>query len=148
MGHELSPERKRFLISSYRTGFVEYCGFEALELNPGYMEARVDIRDHHCQQEGFVHAGVMAALADHTGGYAAYTLVPDDCRILTVELKINYLRPAHGKSLICRANVIKPGRKLIIVEVDVFDQMEGGGEKLAAKVIMTTAVVPAVDLGK
>ncbi|MFH1138466.1 MAG: PaaI family thioesterase [Pseudomonadota bacterium] len=147
MGSTLSPERADYLRSSFKTGFIDYCGFEAVDIGPGRFEARVEIKDHHRQQDGFVHAGVMATLADHTAGYAAYTLIPDDCRILTIEFKINFLRPAHGGSLVCRAKALKPGKMVIVLEADVFD-VRDEGEVQVSKVIMTAAVVSAANLAR
>ncbi len=145
MSLELSEARKRFVLSEYAKGFIAYCGLEAVEVGPGWLEARVVIRDEHRQQDGFIHAGVMATMADHTAGYAAYSLVPEDRRILTIEFKINFLRPAYGDLLICRGRVIKPGRKVLICEAEVFD-VRAGGEILAAKNLATMASVPVSDL--
>ena len=44
----------------------------------GYFRSRVAIKEHHRQQDGFVHAGVLATMADHTAGYSAYTIVPEE----------------------------------------------------------------------
>ncbi|MGW8324020.1 MAG: PaaI family thioesterase, partial [Thermodesulfobacteriota bacterium] len=75
-------------------GFTAHCGLESVSLEPGRFVTRVTIRDCHLQQDGFVHAGVIATMADHTAGYASFSLVPPDRRILTVEYKINFLVPA------------------------------------------------------
>jgi uncharacterized protein (TIGR00369 family) len=145
MAFELTSERKEFLKSNYSYGFITFCGFEAVNVAPGQLESRVTIGENHRQQDGFIHAGVMATMADHTAGYAAYTLIPEDHRILTVEFKINFLRPAYGQALVCRAQVIKPGRKILICEAAVYDQRPEG-EVMTAKVLATMAAVPVKDL--
>jgi uncharacterized protein (TIGR00369 family) len=147
MTTELTETRKSYLHKDYSRGFIAYCGLEAVEFSPGAMVSKVDILDHHRQQDGFIHAGVLAAMADHTAGYAAYTLIPENHRILTIEFKINLLRPAVGPSLVCRARVIKPGRKIMVCESEVFDQRPEK-EVLAAKMQATMAVVPENDLVK
>lgn len=143
----LDEKRKQKLKEEYSEGFIAYCGMKAVNLEPGRLEARVAVSDDHRQQDGFIHAGVTATLADHTAGYAAYTMIPEDHRILTIEFKVNFLRPAFGDSLVCRAKVIKPGRKVLICESEVFDQRPEG-EVLTAKVLATMASVPASDLEK
>ncbi len=111
----------------------------------GYFHSRLEIDQAHRQQDGFVHAGVMATMADHTAGYAAFTTVPEDHRILTVEFKINFLRPAHGKGLICRARVIREGIRIIVAESEVTD-VRATHEVLVAKALVTLAAVPAQGL--
>jgi uncharacterized protein (TIGR00369 family) len=122
-------------------GFTAYCGFQSIHMEPGRFTSRIEVQGHHLQQDGFVHAGVLATLADHTAGYAAYTLIPEDHRILTVEFKINFLAPARGEFVECRANVIKPGRRILVVESEVFG-IRNGSETMAAKALLTMAAVP------
>jgi uncharacterized protein (TIGR00369 family) len=102
---------------------------------------RVTIRDCHLQQDGFVHAGLIATMADHTAGYASFSLVPPDRRILTVEYKINYLLPASGDHLECRSRVIKPGKTLLVTESEVY-AVRAGTAVLVAKAMLTMAAVP------
>lgn len=116
MDKELSKERVSYLARDYCRGFIQYCGFAPEVIRTGFFQSGVKIEEHHRQQDGFIHAGVIAAMADHTGGYAAFTTVTDKYRILTVEFKINFLRPAYGDSLRCRSSVIRGGRKIIISE--------------------------------
>lgn len=135
------PERLAFLARDAVQGFTAYCGLEAIELEPGRFVTRVRLRRHHLQQDGFAHAGLVATLADHTAGYACYASVPEGRRILTVEYKINFLAPAVGEFLECRARVIKPGRTLLVAESDVL-AVSGGTESPAARALLTMAAVP------
>jgi uncharacterized protein (TIGR00369 family) len=122
-------------------GFTAYCGLEPVSLEPGRFVTRVTIRDCHLQQDGFVHAGVIATMADHTAGYASFSLVPPDRRILTVEYKINFLVPASGDYLECRSRVIKPGKTLLVAESEVY-AVKDDTEALVAKAMLTMAAVP------
>jgi uncharacterized protein (TIGR00369 family) len=140
MRSDLTEERIAFLAEDYCRGFIKYCQFEAEIIRRGYFQSRVQIREHHRQQDGFIHAGVMATMADHTAGYAAFTTVPEEFQILTIEFKINFLRPAYGSSLICRSKVIREGQQIIIAESEVFDQREGE-ETAAAKALVTLMAV-------
>ena len=80
-------------------------------------------------------------MADHTAGYASFSLVPADRRILTVEYKINFLKPAKGDYLECESKVIKPGKKLLVAESDVF-VVNGDKKVQVAKALLTMASVP------
>jgi uncharacterized protein (TIGR00369 family) len=145
MGSDLPEERTRFLREDYSRGFIKYCGFEPEVAGRGVFQSRVAIQEHHRQQDGFIHAGVMATMADHTAGYAAFTTVPEAFQILTIEFKVNFLRPACGSSLVCRSRVIRPGSQIIISESEVFDQRPEG-EILAAKALVTLMAVPKEKL--
>jgi uncharacterized protein (TIGR00369 family) len=140
MRSDLTEERITFLAEDYSRGFIKYCQFEADIIRRGYFQSRVQIQEHHRQQDGFIHAGVMATMADHTAGYAAFTTVPEEFQILTIEFKINFLRPAYGSTLVCRSKVIREGQQIIIAESEVFDQREGE-EAAVAKALVTLMAV-------
>jgi len=125
MKKDVSKERRAFLARDYSRGFIEYCGFKAEVIKRGYFQSRVEIKEHHRQQDGFIHAGVMATMSDHTAGYSAFTIVPEEYQNLTVEFKINFLRPAYGEALICRSRVIREGSQVIIAESEVSDVRKG-----------------------
>ena len=83
----MDENRKLFLKKDYVQGFPAYCGFTVDHVDYGVFESRLIIRPEHRQQDGFVHAGVMATMADHTAGYSAYTIVPENIRILQLNLR-------------------------------------------------------------
>ncbi len=140
MDGNISEERAAFLAEDYSRGFIKYCQFEAVVIKKGFFQSRVKIEEHHRQQDGFVHAGVMATMADHTAGYSAFTIVPEDYQILTIEFKVNFLKPANGDSLICNSRVIREGNQIIISESEVFDSRKGE-RTLVAKAIVTLMAV-------
>jgi len=137
---DLTSERVQFLAKDYGRGFIQYCGYEPEVIRRGYFQSKVEIREHHRQQDGFIHAGVMATMADHTAGYAAFTTVSEEFQILTIEFKVNFLRPAYGDTLVCRSRVIREGNRVIISESEVFDRREGE-EVMAAKALVTLMAV-------
>ncbi len=138
----MTKQRFEFLKRDYIQGFPAYCGFTVTQVEDGIFESRLNVKSEHQQQDGFVHAGVIATMADHTAGYAAYTTVTENFRILTIEFKINYFKPALGDSIICKSKVINRGRKIIVAESEVFS-IANKGEKLVSKAIVTLMAVPA-----
>ncbi|TAN79711.1 MAG: PaaI family thioesterase, partial [Magnetospirillum sp.] len=105
-------------------------------LEPGHCVLDMPVRPGLCQQNGFVHAGATTAIADTAAGYAAFSLMTAEADVLTVEFKMNLLNPAEGETLVARAQVIKPGRTLVVVRADVFG-VTGGGEKPVATMLAT-----------
>jgi uncharacterized protein (TIGR00369 family) len=145
MERMLSEERAAFLERDFYQGFVKTCGFKLDLLERGRAKSSLEVTEAHRQQDDFVHAGVMATMADHTAGYAAFSVVPEDSRILTLEFKINFLRPAVGDRLICSAKVVKEGKNILVADSEVYSQSDGA-EKLAAKALVTLMAVPATAL--
>jgi uncharacterized protein (TIGR00369 family) len=86
---------------------------------PGYVEVLLPFRDDLTQQKGFVHGGIVGMIADSACGYAAFSLMPADCSLVTVEYKINILTPARG-ALLAKGQVVKPGRTLTVTRGDVY----------------------------
>jgi uncharacterized protein (TIGR00369 family) len=121
--------------------FVANLGIRLVTVAEGICETELDVEPRHLQQNGFIHAGVQATMADHTAGGAAATLIDPDHMVLTVEFKINLLRAAKGERLACRATVLKPGTRIIVVESEVHCEHEGTS-KLVSK---TTASIAAVS---
>jgi uncharacterized protein (TIGR00369 family) len=136
MDRKLSPERLEFLTRDYARGFIADVGYRVRRYEPGYLESALEILDRHRQQDHYIHAGVLAAMADHTTGYAAFSLVDEERRILTIEFKINFLRPAFGEGLVCKSRILREGGQILIGESEVFDQRTKE-EVLAAKALVT-----------
>lgn len=124
--------------------FIRLLGAELLDVSAGRCCTRIWLRGEHQQQDGFIHAGVQATLADHTAGTAASTLVAEGERVLTAEFKINLLRPASGDALYCEAEVLKAGKHLTVVESVVYSELQGG-RACVAKATVTLAIVKPVS---
>jgi uncharacterized protein (TIGR00369 family) len=121
--------------------FVQSLGIELTSWGEGWCETRVKVVPAHRQQHGFVHAGVLMTLADHTCGGAAATTVTEGRDVITVETKISFLRPAAGSDLTCRATVLRSGKSLVFTEAEVMANSEKGSVTVA-KASSTLAVIP------
>jgi uncharacterized protein (TIGR00369 family) len=136
-----------FIKKDFVQGFPAFCGFEVIHADYGIFETCLKVINKHRQQDGFVHAGVIATMADHTSGYASFTTVSEKFRILTLEFKINYFKPAASPLIICRSKVINDGKKIKVAEAEVFSSSKGI-EKLVAKGMFTQIAVALEDLLK
>jgi uncharacterized protein (TIGR00369 family) len=122
--------------------FMVDLGIEPVQCGPGRLVTRMPIVNKHLQHTGQVHAGVSAAMADHSMGAAAQTMAPAGFLILTAEFKTSLLRAGKGDALECVASVIKPGRQLMFTEAEVY-ALRGDERRLVAKASATMAVVKA-----
>ena len=105
--------------------FMAFLGIELYSYAPGKVELRVPYQKGVTQQHGYFNGGLAATLADNASGCASYSLAPEGYDTMTVEFKINFVRPARGDVLIARAQVIKPGRMLAVIESKVYVQRDG-----------------------
>jgi len=106
-------------------------GIEIADLKPGEIELRMPYAIAYTQQHGFIHAGIITTALDTACGYAAFSLMPDDAAVLTVEFKTNLVAPARGDYFLFRASVLKPGRTITVCDAQAFAAVEGK-EKLVA----------------
>lgn len=121
-----------------RQDFMVTIGARLSSVAAGAVEIRVPVRPGLLQQHGYVHAGVVSAIADTAAGYAAMTLLPRGTEVVTAEFKINFLRPAQGDELVARSRVLRSGRRLTIVACDVY-AAAGGAEPCVATLLGTIA---------
>jgi uncharacterized protein (TIGR00369 family) len=115
-------------------------GIEIERVDPGEIELAMPYNAAYTQQHGFVHAGIISAALDSACGYAAFTLMPADAAVLSVEFKINLIAPAKGESFRFRGQVVKAGRTLTFCEGRAF-AVENGAERLIATMTGTLMAV-------
>jgi len=90
-------------------------------IEPGQVEVALPYRGDLTQQKGFIHGGIIGMIADTACGYAAYSLMPADCSLVTVEYKINILAPARA-SLVARGEIVRAGRTLTVTRGEVYSE--------------------------
>lgn len=137
----LNPDFAARVRDSFaRQAAMQLIGAVMTDVTPGRATIELPVRDDLTQQHKYVHGGIVGMIADSAGGYAAFTLMPADASVLTVEYKLNMLAPAQAERLIARGEVLKPGRTLSIVRADVF-ALAAGKETLIAAIQQTLMVM-------
>jgi uncharacterized protein (TIGR00369 family) len=129
---QASPEIQARVKASFdRQGLMRHLGARITDIAPGRVRILLPKRPELTQQEGYFHAGATSAIADSAGGYAAFTLFPENTSVLTVEYKLNLLQPAAGEQIEAVGTVLKSGRTLTICQLEVFSA-QGGQRSLVA----------------
>jgi uncharacterized protein (TIGR00369 family) len=105
-----------------RQSLMAMLGAELMAVRPGEVEIAAPYRGDLTQQHGYVHAGIVTALADSACGYAALSLMPVGREVLSVEFKVNLLAPAAGERFVARATVVRSGRTLTVCSAEVAAQ--------------------------
>jgi uncharacterized protein (TIGR00369 family) len=114
-----------------RQRVMQTLGIVIERLVPGEIELVMPYAEAYTQQHGFMHAGIMTTALDSACGYAAFSLMPADADILTIEFKTNLLAPAKGSRFTFRARVVKPGRMITVCDAQAYAH-GNDGEKLVA----------------
>lgn len=127
-----------------RQFFMKLVGFQLDEIEPGYVRGSLTIEEKHKQQNYFVHGGVMATAGDIVMGFAAYSLVPKNFGVVTVDLNMSYMNPGIGDTLIAEGRVTKVGGQLIFCEADIY--VVSGEKKVRTN--RATSTMFKVDLTK
>lgn len=100
--------------------FLRYIGAEVIDLSDGYAQLAFEIQPHHKQHLGVVHGGAIATLADHTGWYAVISELDPGYTSVTIEIKINYLKPAYGDILRAEARVVNRTKRTAFATIEIF----------------------------
>jgi uncharacterized protein (TIGR00369 family) len=114
-----------------------HLGIEVESVSKGRAVFSMNVKPKHKQIHGVVHGGILAALADTTAAIAAYSTVPKETEIATVELKINYLEPVASGRIKAEARVLRTGRNFVVTECEIYN--ESGS--MAAKALLTFGAI-------
>jgi uncharacterized protein (TIGR00369 family) len=138
----LDPGTERRIRDSIgRQTLLSTLGVTIAELGSGRVVLDLPYRADLCQQNGYVHAGAITALADSACGYAAASLMPADRDVLTVEFKVNLLSPARGDWFRATAGVVRAGRTLTVCSAEVVAWADGSEQKPVALMQATMMAV-------
>lgn len=115
-------------------------------VEPGCVVITMHHRPELTQQHGFVHAGIVSTALDSACGYAAFTLMPADAAVLTIEFKVNLLAPARGPWFRFEGQVTKAGRTISVVDGRAWQRAPGSDEQTLIAT-MTATVMTVLGRG-
>jgi uncharacterized protein (TIGR00369 family) len=137
-----NPDFEAVVRASFaRQTFMATLGARLERVAAGEVDVAVPFDLRHVQQNGFLHAGVLAAVADSACGYAALTLAAPGHDVLAVEFKISLLRPAAARRFLARARVLRAGRTLTTAAAEVYG-LDGAEPRLVAAMLSTVISRP------
>ena len=116
---------QRVRDSFARQALMKHLGASIGQVRRGLVSIHMPFSPLLTQQHGYFHSGASSAIADSAGGYAAFTLFPPKSSVLTVEFKVNLLKPAEGDALEAVGRVIRSGRTLTICQLEVLAEKDG-----------------------
>jgi uncharacterized protein (TIGR00369 family) len=137
---EFQPQDSEF-ESRVRTSFarqqvMQTIGASLTLVEPGVVEIELPYRAELTQQHGFIHAGMVSTILDTACGYAAFSLMPADAAVLSIEFKVNLLAPAKGELIRARAVVKRAGKNVTVCAADAW-AVDAGQSKIVATMLAT-----------
>ena len=136
---EQFEERVRKSFARQRA--METLGITLEKIEPGRIELRMPYNEAYTQQHGFLHAGIVSTALDSACGYAAFSLMPKEAAVLSIEYKINFLAPAKGNNFIFIGRVLKAGRTVSVCLGEAYSENCAGERKLVAQMTGTIMAV-------
>ena len=130
---------ERIKQSFEKQGLMQTLGARLTEVEKGQVKITCEFSEALTEQNGFFHAGVATSIVDSACGYAALTMMPENVEVLTIEFKVNFLKPAQTPKLIAIGKVLQSGKTLTVCEGYVYDSNE---DKLIARMTATMIAVP------
>jgi uncharacterized protein (TIGR00369 family) len=116
-----NPEFEAVVRASFaRQKFMTTLGARLSHVAPGEVDIALEHRDDLTQQHGFLHAGVLGTILDSACGFAAFTLMPVDAGVLSIEYNLNVLAPARGTHFVARGRVVRAGRTVTTCRGEAF----------------------------
>lgn len=141
----MSTDPRQVRDSLERQSFMRLLGAHAPVVEPGRVVIELPFRADLCQQNGYLHAGVVTSVADSACGYAALTLMPPGSDVLSVEFKVNLLSPASGEVFRADARVVRSGRTLTVCQAEVTAVTSGQDDVGVALMQATMIARPQVS---
>lgn len=131
----------RIRASFARQQAMATIGAELTVVSPGTVEIEMPFSPALTQQHGFLHAGIISTALDSACGYAAFSLMPENAGVLTIEFKVNLLAPGKGERFLFRGSVTKPGRTIIVADGEAYAFAADGEARLIATMTGTMMTV-------
>lgn len=141
-----APDYEERVRKSFaRQSVMMTIGAELTLVTPGTVEIEMAYSPELTQQHGFLHAGIISTALDSACGYAAFSMMPENAAVLTIEFKVNLLAPGKGERFLFRGSVTKPGRTIIVADGQAYAFAADGEAKLIATMTGTMMTVVGRD---
>lgn len=127
----MSDLQKKISASFSAQGLMATLGAELIRVDPGEVRIALLPRPELSQQHGYIHAGALTSVLDSACGYAALTVAPSGLDVLTVEFKINFVRPAVADRFVAIGRVTKAGKTLTVCQGEVIGEQGSRRETIA-----------------
>lgn len=126
----MSPEKRKLITDSFnRSETLQFYKAELLEAETDFISIKIPKMELMTRKAGMFNGAMIASLVDVSSGYAAVSHYEEDCYVVTVELKVNYLRPAMGDALVSKSYVVKGGSRISVIRTEIYTVVDNSGHE-------------------
>jgi uncharacterized protein (TIGR00369 family) len=111
-------------MSKTNNAFRDLLGIQEVSMHNGSSIIKLEITESLTQRHRTVHGGVIATMIDCAVGTAIRSIIPEKSAAVTLEMKLNYVRPATGATLIGKGNIINKGNSIIVGEARILNEKD------------------------
>jgi len=130
ISQSMTPEKKKLIKDSFeRSETLKFYKAELLQVETDFVSIKIPKMEMMTRKAGMFNGAMIASLVDVSSGYAAVSSYKEDCYVVTVELKVNYLRPAMGDALVSKSYVVKGGGRINVIRTEIYTVDEDGGSE-------------------
>ncbi len=135
----MTPEKRQLIDASFnRSETLKFYNTTLIEAETDFVSIKIPKQTLMTRKHGMFNGAMIASLVDVSSGYAAVSHYEDDCYVVTVELKVNYLRPALGDYLLSKSYVIKGGKKISTIRTEIYAIDESTNKETHAATSLVT----------
>lgn len=117
----MTEEKKQLMLDSFnRSEALQFFNASLEKVETDFVSIKIPKQKHMTRKARMFNGAMMASLVDVSSGYAAVSHYDTDCYVVTVELKVNYLRPAIGDALLSKSYVVKGGSKISTIRTEIY----------------------------
>nr|CAD6603086.1 PaaI family thioesterase [Rhizobium sp. TCK] len=137
---ETDDFRERIRQSFGRQPAMETIGATLTRIEQAMVEIELPFDPKLTQQHGLLHGGIVSTALDTACTYAAFSVIPVDASLLTIEFKVNLMSPGRGERFLFHGEITKPGSTIIVADGRAY-AISDGPAKLIASMTATMMVV-------
>ncbi len=135
----MTAEKRKLIEASFnRSETLQFYQAELMECETDFISIKIPKQKMMTRKHGMFNGGMIASLVDVSSGYAAVSHYEDDCYVVTVELKVNYLRPAIGDYMLSKSSVLKGGKKVSTIRTEIYTVNEENNKETHAATALVT----------
>lgn len=121
----MTTEKYNLITTSFnKSETLKFYNASLEEVQTDFISIKIPKQSLMTRKHGMFNGATIASLVDISSGFAAVSHYDDDCYVVTVELKVNYLRPAIGDYLLSKSYVIKGGKKISVIRTEIYTMNE------------------------
>lgn len=135
----MTPEKRQLMEDSFgRSEILKFYKATLEEVKTDFVSIKIPKSEMMTRKAGMFNGAMIASLVDVSSGYAAVSHYPQDCYVVTIELKVNYLTAAIGDFLLSKSYVVRGGSRISVIRTEIYTNNEKGTDETHVAISLVT----------